>query len=67
MAMEKGLKSILERPKDFPRYVFTANVIAHQGVLEDRVQFVQKPFSRTDRPSRIARPWNNNILKAYCS
>ncbi|MBN1296059.1 response regulator, partial [bacterium] len=27
---------------------FTANVIAHQGVLEEGVNFIQKPFSRTD-------------------
>jgi len=27
---------------------YTANVIAHQGVLDEGVSFIQKPFSRAD-------------------
>ena len=27
---------------------YTANVIAHRGVLDEGVQFIQKPFSKTD-------------------
>jgi YesN/AraC family two-component response regulator len=27
---------------------YTANVIAHRGVLDDGVAFIQKPFSMTD-------------------
>ena len=32
---------------------YTANVIAHHGVLEDGVYFIQKPFSRQDLAARV--------------
>jgi YesN/AraC family two-component response regulator len=32
---------------------YTANVIAHHGVLDDGVQFIQKPFSRQDLSSTV--------------
>jgi two-component system, cell cycle sensor histidine kinase and response regulator CckA len=32
---------------------YTANVIAHHGVLEDGVHFIQKPFSRQDLAARV--------------
>jgi PAS domain S-box-containing protein len=32
---------------------YTANVIAHHGVLDDGVQFIQKPFSRQDLASTV--------------
>lgn len=32
---------------------YTANVIAHQGVLDDGVAFIQKPFSMTDLAEKI--------------
>lgn len=32
---------------------YTANVIAHQGVLDDRVAFIQKPFSMADFSKKI--------------
>jgi PAS domain S-box-containing protein len=32
---------------------YTADVIARQGILDDQVQFVQKPFSRTELTSKI--------------
>ncbi len=33
---------------------YTANVIAHHGVLEEGVRFIQKPFSRRDLAIRVA-------------
>ena len=32
---------------------YTANVIAHQGVLDEGVHFIQKPFSRRDLAVRV--------------
>jgi DNA-binding response OmpR family regulator len=32
---------------------YTANVIAHHGVLDDGVDFIQKPFSMNDLAARI--------------
>ena len=32
---------------------YTANVIAHHGVLDDGVQFIQKPFSVVDLAAKI--------------
>jgi len=34
---------------------YTANVIAHHGVLEEGVNFLQKPFSKQDLASMIGR------------
>ena len=34
---------------------YTANVIAHQGVLDEGVQFMQKPFSMQDLASTVRR------------
>jgi YesN/AraC family two-component response regulator len=32
---------------------YTANVIAHQGVLDDGVAFIQKPFSMADLTEKV--------------
>jgi len=32
---------------------YTANVIAHQGVLDDGVAFIQKPFSMADMAVKL--------------
>lgn len=32
---------------------YTANIIANQGVLDDGVNFIQKPFSRTDLATKV--------------
>jgi hypothetical protein len=32
---------------------YTANVIAHQGVLDDGVAFMQKPFSMGDLTEKV--------------
>jgi two-component system, cell cycle sensor histidine kinase and response regulator CckA len=38
---------------------YTSDVIAHQGVLEDGMQFLQKPFSRRDLAVKINRVLEN--------
>jgi FixJ family two-component response regulator len=32
---------------------YTANVIAHHGVLDDGVHFIQKPFTRKDLAAKV--------------
>jgi FixJ family two-component response regulator len=32
---------------------YTANVIAHRGILEDGVHFIQKPFSREQLAKKV--------------
>jgi two-component system, cell cycle sensor histidine kinase and response regulator CckA len=32
---------------------YTANVIAHQGVLNGRVAFIKKPFSMADMTEKV--------------
>ena len=32
---------------------YTANVIAHQGVLDEGVHFIQKPFSMRDMGAKV--------------
>ncbi|MCA1786933.1 MAG: response regulator, partial [Desulfobacteraceae bacterium] len=32
---------------------YTSNVIAHQGVLDDGVAFIQKPFSMADMTEKV--------------
>jgi two-component system cell cycle sensor histidine kinase/response regulator CckA len=32
---------------------YTANVIAHRGVLEDGVSFISKPFSKKDMAFKV--------------
>lgn len=38
---------------------YTANVIAHHGVLEKGILFLQKPFSRTDLATTVRKALNN--------
>jgi FixJ family two-component response regulator len=32
---------------------YTANMIAHQGILDEGVCFIQKPFSRNDLITKV--------------
>ena len=34
---------------------YTANVIAHQGILDEGVSFIQKPFSMADFVLQVRR------------
>lgn len=41
---------------------YTANVIAHHGVLDKGVQFIQKPFAKKDLAVKIREVLNRNLL-----
>jgi FixJ family two-component response regulator len=38
---------------------YTANVIAHQGVLDKGVQFIQKPFSKESLAQKVREALEN--------
>lgn len=38
---------------------YTADVIAHRGILDEGINFIQKPFARDDFVRRVARLLNN--------
>jgi hypothetical protein len=45
---------------------YTANVIAHHGVLDDGVAFIQKPFSMAEMTENVGNPssiasWNPTV------
>jgi len=44
---------------------YTANVIAHQGVLDDGVAFIQKPFSMADMTEKVREVLDNATEKSY--
>jgi FixJ family two-component response regulator len=37
---------------------YTADVIAHRGVLDENVKFIQKPFSMTDLAIKVGEALN---------
>ena len=41
---------------------YTANVIAHQGVLDEGVDFIQKPFSRNDLAAKVREVLDKNPI-----
>ncbi|MBF0501048.1 MAG: response regulator, partial [Candidatus Riflebacteria bacterium] len=51
--MVKQIKSVRSAIKCLFMSGYTADVIAHHGVLEAGVQFIQKPFSVTDLETKI--------------
>jgi PAS domain S-box-containing protein len=54
---ELASKLLLKYPKLRCLYMsgYTANVIAHHGVLDDGVHFIQKPFARGDLAAAVRR------------
>jgi PAS domain S-box-containing protein len=42
---------------------YTANVIAHHGVLDEKVQFIQKPFSATTLAAKAREVLNGSVVK----
>jgi len=51
--LAKRLKSRCPRLKVLFMSGYTANVIAHHGVLEEGIHFLQKPFSRRELADRV--------------
>jgi FixJ family two-component response regulator len=39
---------------------YTADVIAHRGVLEERMNFIQKPFSKKDLADKVREALGTN-------
>jgi DNA-binding response OmpR family regulator len=40
---------------------YTANVIAHHGVLDEGVHFIQKPFTTRDLAAKIREVLDNRL------
>lgn len=51
--LAKNLLSLYPRLKRLFMSGYTADVIAHHGVLDEGVQFIQKPFSMEDLASKV--------------
>jgi len=51
--LEKHLTSLHPNLRTLFMSGYTANVIAHRGVLEDGVFFLQKPFSERDLAIKV--------------
>jgi PAS domain S-box-containing protein len=51
--LAKNLLSIYPHLKRLFMSGYTANVIAHRGVLDEGVYFIQKPFSRKDLAAKV--------------
>ena len=44
---------------------YTANVIAHRGVLEDGVNFISKPFSKNDLAFKVRQVLDNATIETH--
>jgi two-component system cell cycle sensor histidine kinase/response regulator CckA len=51
--LAKSILSLYPKTKRLFMSGYTADVIAHQGVLDEGVQFIQKPFSARDLAARV--------------
>jgi len=51
--LSENLKSLLPNLKILFMSGYTANVIAHRGVLDDDVSFISKPFSKKDMAIKV--------------
>jgi PAS domain S-box-containing protein len=51
--LAKNILSIYPHMKCLFMSGYTANVIAHHGVLEEGVNFIQKPFSKSDLSAKV--------------
>ena len=51
--LAKNLLSLYPQLKRLFMSGYTANIIAHQGVLDQGVQFIQKPFAVDDLTAKV--------------
>jgi DNA-binding NtrC family response regulator len=51
--LAKNLLPLYPRLKRLFMSGYTANIIAHEGVLDDDVHFIQKPFSARDLAAKV--------------
>lgn len=58
--LTKQLQEICPEIKTLYMSGYTANVIAHHGVLDDGINFIQKPFSRKDLSMRVREILDSN-------
>jgi len=58
--LAKNLLSLYPKLKRLFMSGYTANTIAHQGVLDEGVNFIQKPFSTTDLAAKIREVLDKN-------
>lgn len=62
--MAESLHALFPDLKTLYMSGYTVNVIAHRGILEDGVNFIQKPFSRQDLAAKIrAVYWTYNTAR----
>ena len=58
--LARNLLSLYPKLKRLFMSGYTANTIAHQGVLDEGVNFIQKPFSTTDLAAKIREVLDKN-------
>ncbi len=56
--MTPDLRFVYQSPSTEHLFGYTANVIAHHGVLDADIYFIQKPFSRNELASKIYKALN---------
>jgi CheY-like chemotaxis protein len=58
-------ENIMSRHADLKRLFmsgYTANVIAHHGVLDEGVHFIQKPFSQQELAAKVRETLEDNVI-----
>lgn len=61
--LSKKLQTLYPNLKTLFMSGYTANVIAHRGVLDDGVNFISKPFSKNDLTLKVRQALDNEKLK----
>jgi two-component system cell cycle sensor histidine kinase/response regulator CckA len=61
--LAKNILSIYPNLKRLFMSGYTANVIAHHGVLDEGVNFIQKPFSRAQLGAKVREALGSNFIR----